>query len=129
MRIFTLILLLILFTIAGSAYAQFRDELNNQKSQADVRLTPKMFTLQVSLTDHTFSTKLNFQFFESKASHRVILFGSSILTNKLDFDFRTTSLAAYLTTVTDYNNAVRRQILYAEPTSQQRKSPLLLRFK
>ncbi|TVR26769.1 MAG: hypothetical protein EA390_14450 [Balneolaceae bacterium] len=131
MKAFTLFMAFFILTTAGSAFAQFRnlnsDQIDDKEKTTVLRLTPEMFSDQISIPDFTPDTQEPFQFLETKISHNLIYLGASILWNKLDLDPGSSSFSAYPRTVTEYNNAVRRQIFDAEPTSQQRRSAIFFR--
>lgn len=131
MKAFTLFMALFILTTAGSAFAQFRnlnpDQIDDKEKTTVLRLTPEMFSDQISIPDFTPDAQEPFQFLETKTSHNLIYLGASILWNKLDLDPGLSSFSAYPRTVTEYNNAVRRQMFDAEPTSQQRRSTIFFR--
>lgn len=131
MKAFTLFLALFIFTTAGSGFAQFRnlnaDQIDDKKTDKVLRLTLEMFSDQISIPDFTPETQLTSQFPKSKFSHNLIYLGANILWNKLDPDSGLSSFPAYPRTVTEYNNAIRRQMFDAEPTSQQRRSTIFFR--
>ena len=132
MKAFTLFTALFILTTAGSAFAQFRnlnpDQIDDKQKTTVLRLTPEMFSNQILIPDFTPEASLTFPFLETKISHNLIYLGTKILWNKLDLDSPgLSSFSAYPRTVTEYNNAVRRQMFDAEPTSQQRRSTLFLR--
>lgn len=128
MWLLVFIFTLLLFTKAASLYAQFRNYPSDQISQTDLPLTPDLFLPQINPADHSSGTDLKIRFLEIRASQNLFLPVSDFPANKFDFDFRNASLSAYPDTVNEHNNAVRRQIPHAEPTRQERKSPILFRF-
>ena len=102
---------------------------NSQISkEIDVRLTPEMFFPDEDIVFQNRGT------FNSALSHRdlidvdnkptlfILHFGAGILRNRLNFDFH--GAGNFPISVTDYNNAIRRQMFEAEPTSQQRRNSL-----
>lgn len=130
MRVVILFLSLFLFVTAVSGFAQFRNiELNQDDEMEQVttlRLTPEMFSAQISLpqlSPHGFD---NVRIPETKTAQAVLFVGSEVLRNRFDLGFFTP--APFPRTVTEYNNAVRRQMFDAEPTSQQRNRMPLFRF-
>jgi hypothetical protein len=133
MRVFTIFLAFFLLATAVSGFAQFRNtELHQQYDSEQIitlRLTPEMFSDQLSLpqlsplSPHGFD---NIRILETKAAQAFLFVGSEILRNKFDPGFFTP--APFPRTVTEYNNAVRRQMFDAEPTSQQRNRMPLFRF-
>lgn len=123
-------LAIFLLATAVTGFAQFRDP-DLQKDEAPkelttLRLTPEMFSNQLYQPDFYSYPTSNIQGTETKTTQAVIYIGSVIIRNKFDLGFFTP--APYPRTVTEYNNAVRRQMFDAEPTSQQRRSPALFRF-
>lgn len=129
MRLFIFILTLFRFNSVGSGYAQFRDHVNYKNSQHKFQLTPEMFIPQISQYGYSTASGFDIPFLESKVSKRIILLGSNLLTNKLDFDIPTyTSISAYPTTVSEYNNVILRQKFMTEPTCQKQRYPSFFPF-
>lgn len=128
----TLILLLTIFLLATAPfiYAQSQNEDQHKndsiKELTTLRLTPEMFYDQLSFPDFTTNKRYEFQLTEAKKSQAILFVGSEIIRKKFDLDLFIP--APFPLTVTEYNNAVRRQMFDAEPTSQQRRSPGLFRF-
>lgn len=132
MKILTILVVLILLATAGSGYAQFRDLSKNMMEDQDkpitLRLTPEMFSEQVSMHEFHPHSNRSSQFPVSKTPYRLIQLATDLLGNRLDIDFSTPSYIVYPKTVSEYKNAVRRQMFDPETTSQQRRSPTLFRF-
>jgi hypothetical protein len=130
MKTFVLFLTVFLFTATIHGYAQFRslevqaDDISQQAIQ--LRLTPEMFSDQLIVPDLAPHRLDLVTIPETKASQAVLFLGSEILRKRFDFGFFIP--APYPRTVTEYNNAVRRQMFDAEPTSQQRNQIPLFRF-
>jgi hypothetical protein len=127
------ILFLALFTLAtnGLCIAQIQnlnpDQIKDKDSETVLRLTTEMFSDQIPMPVFTSETPSSFHLLESGISHSLIYLGANILLSKLNLDSGLSSFSAYPKTVTEYNNSVRRQMFDAEPTSQQRRSSIIIR--
>lgn len=117
----------------SDVFAQLRvsvDEIDSsQKYQKiDIRLTPEMFfsddeiVFQKKFMVQSDTPHRNLIDLENKTTTFMLNFGVGILRNRLNFDFH--GAGNFPLSVTDYNNAIRRQIFDAEPTSQQRRNSL-----
>ena len=130
MKLFTLFLAIFLLATATTGFAQFRNvdvkDDDISKEVTIVRLTPEMFSDQLYQPDFTLYLTNNHIQTETKTTQAFLYIGSEIVRKKFDLGFFTP--APYPRTVTEYSNAVRRQMFDAEPTSQQRRSPSLFRF-
>lgn len=131
MRVFTLFLAFFILTTTITGYAQFQnlnmEQIDDQESITVLRLTPEMFSDQILIPDLNADTESTFRFLETNLSHWLIHLSASVLWNKLDLDSGVSSFSAYPGTVTEFNNAVHRQMFDAEPTSQKRRSTIFFR--
>lgn len=119
----------------SDGFAQLRvsvDEIDSSQiiQEIDVRLTPEMFfsdydiSIQTNTLFHSALTQRNLIDVDNKPTLFILHFGAGIIRNRLNFDFH--GAGNFPLSVTDYNNAIRRQMFDAEPTSQQRRNSLFL---
>ncbi len=130
MKIFTLFLSALFLSASANGFAQLRSAVaqtdEHSEETIQLRLTPEMFSDQISVPDLAPHRPDAFKIPETKAAQTVLFIGSEILRSRFDLGYF--SPAPYPRTVTEYNNAVRRQMFDAEPTSQQRNRFPLFRF-
>ncbi len=130
MRLLIIFLALFLFITAISGFAQFRNLDMHQDHEYEetttLRLPPEMFSDQLKIPQLAPYSFDNVRIPETKSAQAFFFVGSEILRNKFDLGFF--APAPFPRSVTEYNNAVRRQMFDAEPTSQQRNRMPLFRF-
>jgi hypothetical protein len=130
MKAFTIFWALFIVTTTGAGFAQFRnlnpDHIDDKETTTVVRLTPEMFSDQLSLPKLSPFPTNNFQLPETKTTQVLLFISSEVVRKKFDLGYF--SPAPYPRTVMEYSNAVRRKMFDAEPTNQQRRSPRIFRF-
>ncbi len=118
-------ILLLFLGLVVSGYSQLRivDYQDDFVEETTIiRLTPEMFLNDMELPGIGFKSEQSIPLLEKKPTILFLQFGSGLLRNKLDLDF--VGSTNFPLNVTQYNNAIRRQMFDAEPTSQQRRNTL-----
>ena len=121
MKRLSLLLIITLITTVISGYAQFRNANKYQHIGTEADAIPlvsaEILLNQMYLPTADIRTDQSIDFLGSKTGRVFLFVGSEII--RKAFDLGTFSPSPSPRSVSEYNGAVNRKILYAEPTSQE----------
>lgn len=121
MKRLSILLIITLIASVISGYAQFKNPAKYQhiftETDAVPLASPETLLSQMYLPKADLRTDQSIDFLGTKTGRVFLFIGSEIL--RKTFDLGTFSPAPSPRSVSEYNGAVNRQILYAEPTSQE----------